>query len=159
MLEQQIDQCVQALMPELSGISDAIFDRPEEGLKEYFALAQLTDWLEARGYQVERGVAGVETAFRAVWRNGTGGPNIGLLCEYDALPGLGHACGHHMHAGSVRKYALHTDNLWNAGGRKRQRQEHDDPERVFLCRAGCSVDDARWIPDASRCKIHGKHEV
>ena len=69
MLEQQIDQCVQALMPELSGISDAIFDRPEEGLKEYFALAQLTDWLEARGYQVERGVAGVETAFRAVWRN------------------------------------------------------------------------------------------
>ena len=96
MLEQQIDQCVQALMPELSGISDAIFDRPEEGLKEYFALAQLTDWLEARGYQVERGVAGVETAFRAVWRNGTGGPNIGLLCEYDALPGLGHACGHHM---------------------------------------------------------------
>ena len=49
-----------------------------------------------KGFTVESGVAGVETAFRAVWENGKGGPNIGLLCEYDALPGLGHACGHHM---------------------------------------------------------------
>ena len=45
---------------------------------------------------MERGIAGMDTAFRAVWKHGEGGPNIGLLCEYDALAGLGHACGHHM---------------------------------------------------------------
>lgn len=57
------------------------------------AFALLTDWLEQEGFAVERGVAGVETAFRAIYHHGNGGPNIGLLCEYDALPEIGHACG------------------------------------------------------------------
>ena len=89
-------QYIDSISPELLAMSDRIFDHPEEGLKEYYAKEQLTGWLEKAGFTVESGVAGVETAFRAVWENGKGGPNIGLLCEYDALPGLGHACGHHM---------------------------------------------------------------
>ncbi|MEF9939915.1 MAG: M20 family metallopeptidase [Clostridium sp.] len=82
-------------------MADDIFDHPELGLKEFHAFALLTDWLENEGFEVERHVAGVETAFRAVYHHGAGGPNIGLLCEYDALAGLGHACGHHMQGPSI----------------------------------------------------------
>ena len=81
---------------ELTDMADAIFDHPEIGPHEVFASKLLTDWLEAHGFAVTRGIGGLETAFRAVWKNGEGGPNLGLLCEYDALRGLGHGCGHHM---------------------------------------------------------------
>ena len=47
-------------------------------------------------FSVERSVGGYETSFRAEWKHGEGGPVIGILCEYDALEGLGHGCGHHM---------------------------------------------------------------
>ena len=82
-------------------MADDIFDHPEIGLEEFHAQKVLTDWLEKEGFVIERGVAGVETAFKAVYRHGEGGPNIGLLCEYDALPGIGHACGHHMQGPSI----------------------------------------------------------
>lgn len=77
-------------------MADFIFDHPEYEGKEYQAAELLTEYLEKNGFLVERGVGGYETAFRAVFRNGTGGPTVGILCEYDALRGLGHACGHHM---------------------------------------------------------------
>ncbi len=99
MLEQQISQanaCVDEQAPELTKMADTIFDHPEIGPHEVFASKLLTDYLEAHGFTVTRGVGGLETAFRAVWKNGEGGPNMGLLCEYDALPGMGHGCGHQM---------------------------------------------------------------
>ena len=71
------------------------------GMEEFHALDLLTGWLEREGFQVERGVGGLKTAFRAVWNHGEGGPNIGLLCEYDALEGIGHACAHHLQGPSV----------------------------------------------------------
>ncbi len=76
--------------------ADQIYDRPELGFEERFASALLTSALEERGFAVERGVGGVETAFRATYHNGIGGPVLGLICEYDALKDLGHACGHHL---------------------------------------------------------------
>lgn len=99
MLEQQIAQanaCVDEQAPELTKMADTIFDHPEIGPHEVFASKLLTDYLESHGFAVTRGVGGLETAFRAVWKNGEGGPNMGLLCEYDALPGMGHGCGHQM---------------------------------------------------------------
>lgn len=96
MLKEKLYQSIEASAPELISMADDIFDHPEIGLQEVYASGLLTDWLEKNGFAVERGVAGVATAFRAVWKNGEGGPNIGLLCEYDALPGIGHACGHHL---------------------------------------------------------------
>lgn len=99
MLEQQIAQanaCVDEQAPELTKMADTIFDHPEIGPHEVFASSLLTDYLEDHGFTVTRGVGGLETAFRAVWKNGEGGPNMGLLCEYDALPGMGHGCGHQM---------------------------------------------------------------
>lgn len=77
-------------------MADFIFDHPEYEGEEYQAAELLTEYLEKNGFAVERGVGGYETAFRAVFQNGTGGPTVGILCEYDALRGLGHACGHHM---------------------------------------------------------------
>ncbi len=81
---------------ELWQMADDIFDHPELGNQEVYASTLLEDWLESKGFAVERGLGSLPTAFRAVYTNGTGGPSIGLLCEYDALPGLGHACGHHL---------------------------------------------------------------
>ena len=77
-------------------MSDDIYDHPETGLSEFRASELLCAWLEGRGFAVERGVGGLPTAFRGTFRRGEGGPAIGLLCEYDALPALGHACGHQM---------------------------------------------------------------
>ena len=80
----------------LLDMADHIFDKPEYDGEEYFAAGLLEDYLEENGFQVERGLTGWPTAFRAVWKQGEGGPRIGLLCEYDALRQLGHGCGHHM---------------------------------------------------------------
>lgn len=77
-------------------MADKIFDNPEMGGREHLAAAVLTDYLRENGFVVELGLAGLGTAFRAVYENGEGGPRIGMLCEYDALEGLGHGCGHHM---------------------------------------------------------------
>lgn len=86
----------EALAPPLYELSDYIWDHPEVGFEEHEACRVLTQRLAQDGFQVETGVGGLPTAFRAVYQQGEGGPSIGLLAEYDALPGLGHGCGHHM---------------------------------------------------------------
>lgn len=92
---------VDDLRPDLTDMTDRIFDNPEYDGKEYDAQALLTAALEAHGFAVERGVGGYETSFRAEYAVGEGGPTIGLLCEYDALVGLGHGCGHHMQGPAI----------------------------------------------------------
>ena len=101
MLKEVMFRDIDGIRNEMTAMADDIFDHPEIGLEEFHAQKVLTDWLEKEGFAVERGVAGVETAFKADYRHGEGGPNIGLLCEYDALPGIGHACGHHMQGPSI----------------------------------------------------------
>jgi amidohydrolase len=59
------------------------------------AAAWLAEFLDEQGFKVERGIAGVPTAFRGTIETGDG-PTIAILCEYDALPGVGHACGHNV---------------------------------------------------------------
>lgn len=95
-LKQGMYDFIDSLKPELSAMSDDIYDNPEVGLTEKHASSVLTSWLSYHGFDVELGVGGLQTAFRAAYHRGQGGPRIGLLCEYDALPGLGHACGHQM---------------------------------------------------------------
>lgn len=105
---EKIWDAVDSVQEECLAMADAIHDRPEIGMEEYFASGLLEDWLEKKGFQVERGIGGLPTAFRSVFKNGEGGPVIGLLCEYDALPGLGHGCGHHLQGPSIlaAAYAL-----------------------------------------------------
>lgn len=94
----------------LSGVAMQIWDLAEIGYMEDRSSALLADHLEAHGFAVERGVAGIPTAFVATF--GSGSPVIGILGEFDALPGInqdrvpvrqpiegkaaGHACGHHL---------------------------------------------------------------
>lgn len=77
-------------------IARNIGQRPELGYEEFFASGLLTEQLEAAGFRVTRNVLDMETAFIAEYRSPKPGPVLGLLCEYDALPELGHACGHHL---------------------------------------------------------------
>ena len=78
----------------LIALSRRIHAHPEVNFEERQASAWLADYLEGAGYQVERGACDLPTAFIA--RIGRGAPQVAVLCEYDALPGLGHACGHNI---------------------------------------------------------------
>lgn len=76
--------------------SHRIHANPEIGNQEFFASQLLTEILEKAGFDVKRNVAGHETGFVARKASTKSGPVIGFLAEYDALPGLGHACGHNI---------------------------------------------------------------
>ena len=79
---------------ELSLLSSEIWKNPELGFKEHKAHELLTSFLEKKGFALERSFTGIETAFRATF--GSGRPNVCVICEYDALPEIGHACGHNL---------------------------------------------------------------
>jgi amidohydrolase len=98
-VKDSISQAVDRLGDELETLSRQIHDHPELAYEEVKACGWLSDFLAKQGYKVERGVGGVETAFRATIETGEG-PTIAILCEYDALPGIGHACGHNVIATS-----------------------------------------------------------
>ena len=95
-LNPRIDANVQREADALRELSHRIHAHPEILFEEVRASAWLADALEARGFAVERGVGGLPTAFRAIREGVAPGPTVALLCEYDALPGLGHACGHNV---------------------------------------------------------------
>jgi amidohydrolase len=98
-VKDQIGQAVDRLADDLEQLSRRIHDHPELAYQEVKAAGWLSDYLTGQGFKVERGVAGVETAFRATIETGHG-PTIAILCEYDALPSIGHACGHNVIATS-----------------------------------------------------------
>jgi amidohydrolase len=95
-----LDLRVDELSEELSALSRRIHAHPELCFEERQAATWLSECLEGKlGTTVERGVGGLATAFRA--RVGRGSPRIAILAEYDALPEIGHACGHNLIAGSA----------------------------------------------------------
>jgi amidohydrolase len=95
-IKRQIVGAVEGLADELEVLSHRIHDHPELCYQEEQAHAWLTEFLEVRGIKVERGVGGVPTAFRATIPGQGPGPTVAILAEYDALPGIGHACGHNV---------------------------------------------------------------
>jgi amidohydrolase len=92
--KQRAREGVTAVADELIEVSRKIHSNPELAMEETQAAALLAEQLEEHGFQVERNVSGLETAFLASW--GEGPVTIAYLCEYDALPGIGHACGHNL---------------------------------------------------------------
>jgi amidohydrolase len=94
--KNQVAAAVDRLADELEGLSHRIHANPELAFKEEKAAAWLTELLEQHGAQVERGVGGLPTAFRATISGTGSGPTIAILAEYDALPNIGHACGHNV---------------------------------------------------------------
>ena len=93
-LKEAVRQEIARRQDELVALSLKIHANPEIAFQEEKASAWLSDLLEASGFQLERGICQIPTAFRAVY--GSGNPKIAFLAEYDALPGMGHACGHNI---------------------------------------------------------------
>lgn len=93
---QTISQSIEAKRAEYIATSQAIHAKPEIGNEEVFASATLVELLEDAGFTVETGVAGHETSFFASKESTLPGPTIAYLAEYDALPKIGHACGHNI---------------------------------------------------------------
>jgi amidohydrolase len=91
--KDSIAKAVEVLGDDLEQLSHRIHDNPELGYQEVKAAGWLCEFLGGQGFKVERGVGGVPTAFRATIETGAG-PTIAIMCEYDALPAIGHACGH-----------------------------------------------------------------
>lgn len=100
-LKQQMYAYIDSIADELNDIADKIFDHPEMCFEEHFASKLVCDSLTKEGFQTQLGICGLDTAFKAVYENGSGGPSIGLLCEYDALENLGHGCGHHTQSSAI----------------------------------------------------------
>jgi amidohydrolase len=99
-LEKAIDDVVDAERVALTKLSNDIHQNPELRFAEHKAAGWIAELLRARGFEVEQGVAGMETALRAK-RGNPKGPRVAILGEYDALPEIGHACGHNLIAASA----------------------------------------------------------
>jgi amidohydrolase len=95
-LKTHVTDAVDQMAEDLWSLALQIHANPELAFKEEKAASWLTAFLERQGCRVERGVGGLPTAFRAEVSGAGDGPTIAVMAEYDALPGIGHACGHNV---------------------------------------------------------------
>ena len=93
LLKKDVANIVESLKPELLALSHAIHQEPELALEEFKAAARLTEAVENHDLPVQRESFGLKTAYVSEFGDG---PAIAILSEYDALPGVGHACGHNI---------------------------------------------------------------
>lgn len=149
-----------AMADRLIDVSRSIHARPELNFEEHFAHDLLCDVLEAAGLPVTRHAYGVGTAFEAT--AGTEGPEILVLLEYDALPGIGHGCGHNIIAAAGLGAGLATAKLATAlGGRVRilgTPAEEGGGGKIYMARRGAfsSGDAAMMVhpADADLVRMH-----
>ena len=95
-MKQLINEAINKLQDTFYDVSKYIGQNPELGHEEFKACKALTDVLKEQGFTVEIGTCDLPTAFTAVYDSQKPGPSIGFMAEYDALPDLGHACGHNL---------------------------------------------------------------
>ena len=95
-MRDRILQEVDAIAEELKALSKKLYDNPEIAFEEHKACEWLSSYLEEKGFEVERGAGNVETAFYAKLPGRDSTPKVALLAEYDALPKIGHGCGHNL---------------------------------------------------------------
>ena len=114
-LKRRAQAAIDARRDELIALSLRIHETPEAAFQENKSAAMLEDFLEANGFAVERGICEIPTAFKATV--GSGEPRIAFVAEYDALPGVGHGCGHNI-IGTASSAAgiVMKDLLADAGG-------------------------------------------
>lgn len=164
-------QNLQAAYPQYKDIALQIWNWAELGYKEERSAALLAQTLEGEGFKMERGIAGIPTAFIASYGSGT--PVIGILAEYDALPGLsqeavpekkpiagqagGHGCGHHLFGTASVAAAIEVKKLIESGKIKGTVRLYGTPAeeggsgKVYLVREGLFKDvDAvlHWHPSS-----------
>ena len=160
-----LDRVASLWRDELGKVSDYIGQNPESGFQEFETVDTLTKILAARGFQVEKGVAGLETAFEASWTSpaGADGPALGIIVEYDALRGTTedyHGCQHNAQSpvGFAAAFALaeHMRDHGKAGSIRiygTPAEEMGPPSKVTMHRAGV-FDDAEIL-----VRSHGAGET
>lgn len=94
--KESIINYVDSIKPILADIALDIHSHPETTFQEHRSMEKLTSFLDQNSFSIEKGLAGLPTSFKAVSPNYSGKPTVALLAEYDALPELGHACGHNL---------------------------------------------------------------
>lgn len=95
-MKHEIEALAEAHREEFEAVSACIFEHPELAFQEKMAQNELCSLLERHGFSVKRGAGSLDTAFVAEYNSGKPGMTFAFLCEYDALPELGHACGHNL---------------------------------------------------------------
>ena len=149
----------------LYALSRAIHAKPEIAYQEREAAIRLTEFLEGAGFTVERSYREIETAYRGEARGRGPGPTVAILQEYDALPELGHACGHNLIAmmgvaASVGVRAV-IDQLPGRVVAIGTPAEEGGGGKVALIRAGGfdDVDAAMMIHPTSGRSLAGRHSL
>ncbi|MFZ1989136.1 MAG: M20 family metallopeptidase [Alphaproteobacteria bacterium] len=142
---------VDAMAEELLAVSHGIHGEPELGFEEFKAQARLCAALDRHGLKPQRGAFGVETAYVAEF--GGAGPRVAILSEYDALPGIGHACGHNVIASAGLGAALALSKLKSLPGSVRYLgtpAEEGGGGKEYMARAGAfeKVDAAMMVHPA-----------
>ncbi len=115
LIKQQIQEEAQKIGQEMWETALFIHEHPELGTEEFQAAAKLTELLETHGFIVERGITGWKTAFRATYRiDAKNSPTVAYIAEYDALPEIGHACGHNLIAAMSLGAGIVLSKIQNA---------------------------------------------
>jgi len=95
-LQENIIKKIEKELPAVQDIAKQMYAHPEVGGTEVLATSLLMGYLRNHGFAVEENYWSTEYAFKAVYDSGISGPTIGIFAEYDALPGIGHGCGHNL---------------------------------------------------------------
>jgi amidohydrolase len=160
-LKRAVCKAVEEMRAELVGISRAIHSEPELAFQEVRAAARLTEAVERHGLPARGAAYGLETAFESEF-GPTDAPCIAILAEYDALPGIGHACGHNLIATSALGAALALAKLTEGlPGRVRflgTPAEEGGGGKELMARKGAfkGVDAALMMHPADYNRLHGK---
>ncbi|HLS62730.1 MAG TPA: M20/M25/M40 family metallo-hydrolase [Ruania sp.] len=114
-LAGSIRERAESLADQLDAFSRDLYAHPELGYREFYALEAFAAALGEAGIPVERGAGGIPTAFTAQLGTRTSGPQVAITAEYDALPGVGHGCGHNVIAASSLGAFLALAPLFDGG--------------------------------------------
>lgn len=168
-LKRKACEAVDRWAGELIETADWIHAHPELGHQELEASKRLADILATNGAQVEMGTAGMETAFKAVLAGSNEGPTIAVLAEYDALPKLGHGCGHNLIASSALGAGLAlTDvlgelpgSIWVLGTPAEESAAKNAGGKVHMVRAGIfdGVDASIMFHPAAETTMTGERSL
>ncbi len=96
MKKKVIQDEIDSIKDDLLKLCKKIHDNPELSFREYKASSWIIELLKKHGFEVREGIGGLDTAFKARFKGKKAGPRVVFLAEYDALPEIGHACGHNI---------------------------------------------------------------
>jgi amidohydrolase len=156
---------VEAIADDLYAVSEYLYRNPEIGFQEVKAVEYLSRFLEERGFQVERGIGGLKTAFLArPAGESRKRPVFALLAEYDALPGVGHGCGHNLIAaaslGAAVALTRHRDRLEGGLAVVGTPAEEGGGGKILLAEAGVfSEMDAAMMFHPGRLNLPGEDMI